>query len=141
MGAVVRQEPQALVPERETRSDCRGQRTSLVRISAAWGGLSMRRRSRTDQANELDFDPSMLESPAIFGTNSYCAFHRLAIHIEGCLLAAVLVQLDIDGLAVVGLLEHDVDVDRSREEVRRHDGGGDCWKPQADPTSTTVVLK
>jgi hypothetical protein len=62
----------------------------------------------------------MLEPLAILGTNSDSAFNRLAIHKEGCLLATVLVELNIDHGTIIGVVEDNVDIDGSREEVR-HD--------------------
>jgi hypothetical protein len=62
----------------------------------------------------------MLEPLAILGTNSDSAFNRLAIHKEGCLLATVLVELNIDHRTIIGVVEDNVDIDGSREEVR-HD--------------------
>ena len=60
----------------------------------------------------------MLEALAIFGADGDLALDRLAIEVEGDLFLAVLVELDVDGGAVVEVLEDNVDVDRGGEEVR-----------------------
>jgi hypothetical protein len=78
----------------------------------------------TDRANELNLDTRVLEALAIFGTDSDSSLHRLAIHVQRHLLAAVLVLLDIDHCPVIGILKHDVDVDRGREREERHGGVG-----------------
>lgn len=70
----------------------------------------------------------MLESPSILGSNRDGPFDGFTIHVEWCLFPPVLVQLDIDGLAIVRILENDVDVDWSREKVRRHIGECDSLK-------------
>lgn len=66
----------------------------------------------------------MFEPSAILGSDCNSSLHGLAIHVEGSLLSPVLIQLDIDGLAVVGIFENDVDIYRRGEEVGRHDN--DC---------------
>lgn len=43
--------------------------------------------------------------------------YTLPIHIKGRFFAPVLVRLDVDHLSRVGIIEDNVDVDRSREEV------------------------
>jgi hypothetical protein len=77
--------------------------------------------SRTYRADELDLDTSMLEPLPILWTNSDSALDRLAIHKERGLLATVLVELDIDHRTLICIVEDNVDIDGSREEVR-HDG-------------------
>lgn len=53
----------------------------------------------------------MLEAFAVLGPHGDGALDRLAIHVQGRLFTAVLVELDVDHGAVVGLVEDDVDVD------------------------------
>lgn len=67
----------------------------------------------------------MLQALAILGPYGDLALDRFAIEIQRHLLLAVLVELDINGGAVVEVLEHDVDVDRGGEEVR-HAGPEKC---------------
>lgn len=43
--------------------------------------------------------------------------YTLPIHVKGRFFAPVLVGLDVDHLSRVGIIEDNVDVDRSREEV------------------------
>jgi hypothetical protein len=74
-------------------------------------------RGPTDGANELDLDARVLEALAILGPDGDLALDRLAIEVERDLLFAVLIELDVDGGAVIEVLEDNVDVDRGGEEV------------------------
>lgn len=69
-------------------------------------------------ADELDLDAGMFEAFAVLRADGDGALDGLAIHVEGRLLAPVLVQLDVDHGPVVSVLEDNVDVDGGREEVR-----------------------
>jgi hypothetical protein len=62
----------------------------------------------------------VLQSLAIFGSNRYSALDRLAVHVQGDALAAALVELDIDGLALIEVFKDDVDVDGGGEEQGSH---------------------
>jgi hypothetical protein len=62
----------------------------------------------------------MLQSLAILWSNRYGALDRLAVHVQGDALAAALVELDIDSLALIEVLENDVDVDGGGEEEGSH---------------------
>lgn len=77
----------------------------------------------TDQADKLDFDPSVLQSPSIFGSNRHGTFHRFPIEVQGRLFPPILVELDINGLTAVGVLKDDIDIDGGGEEERGHCGG------------------
>ncbi|TLD22838.1 hypothetical protein PspLS_07353 [Pyricularia sp. CBS 133598] len=72
-------------------------------------------------ADELHFDPRVLEPLAVLGPNRDRALDGLAVHIERRLLPPVLVQLNIHHRPVVAIFEDDVNVHRGREEVG-HDG-------------------
>jgi hypothetical protein len=71
----------------------------------------------------------VLEALAILGPHGDLALDRLAIEVQRHLLLAVLVELDVDGGAVVEVLEDDVDVDGGGEEVG-HGGraGPTAWR-------------
>jgi hypothetical protein len=73
---------------------------------------------RTYRADELHLDASVLQSLAILWSDCHLSRYRLSIHIQGRFLAAVLVELDVHHLPVVRLIQDNVDIDRSREEVR-----------------------
>lgn len=62
----------------------------------------------------------MLQSLAILWSNRYSALNRLAVHVQRDTLAAALVELDIDGLALIEVFEDDVDVDGGGEEQGSH---------------------
>ena len=76
----------------------------------------------TNRPNELHFDARVLQSLAILGSDCDLPLDRLAIEVQWHFLLAVLIELDIDGRAVVQVLEDNVDVDRGGEEVGH---GGD----------------
>lgn len=71
-----------------------------------------------DGAYELHLDAGVFEAFAILGADGDGALDGLAVHVEGGLFAAVLVELDVDHGAVVGIFEDDVDVHGGGEEVR-----------------------
>lgn len=73
--------------------------------------ISLEGLIHTYGADELDLDTSVLESLAILGTNSNSALDGLSIHKKRCLLATVLVELDIDHGPIISVFKHDVDVD------------------------------
>ena len=88
------------------------------------GGRGWKKKAaHTYRADELHLDAGMLQPLAILGSHGDGALDRLAVPVQGRLFATVLVELDIDHGPVVCVLENDVDIDRSREEVR-HDGYG-----------------
>lgn len=62
----------------------------------------------------------MLQALPILGSDCDRTLDGLAIEIEGRLFASALVKLDIDCLAIIGIVKYDVDVDRCREEEGRH---------------------
>jgi hypothetical protein len=62
----------------------------------------------------------VLQSLAILRSDRHGALHGLTVHEQGDPLAAVLVELDIDGLAVIKVVENDVDIDRGGEEEGGH---------------------
>jgi hypothetical protein len=70
----------------------------------------------------------VLQPLAILGPDRDLALDRLAVQIQRHLLFAALVELDVDGGAVVEVLEHYVDIDGGGEEVghggRRSGSGG-----------------
>jgi hypothetical protein len=74
-------------------------------------------RGRTNGANELDLDACVLEALAILGSHRDLALDRLAVEVQGDLFLARLVELDVDGGAVIEVLEDNVDVDGGGEEV------------------------
>jgi hypothetical protein len=76
----------------------------------------------TNRPNELHFDACVLQSLAILGSDCDLSLDRLAIEVQWHFLFAVLIELDIDGRAVVQVLEDNVDVDWCGEEVGH---GGD----------------
>lgn len=62
----------------------------------------------------------MLQSLAIFRSDRHGTLDGLSVHEQGYPLAAVLVELDIDGLAIIQVIEDDIDIDRGGEEEGRH---------------------
>lgn len=74
--------------------------------------------SSTYCANELHLNSGVLEALAILWPHGDGALDRFPVHVQGCLLAPVLVELDVDHGTVVGVLEDDVNVDGGRKEVR-----------------------
>lgn len=56
---------------------------------------SVRPGRRTNGADELHLDARVLEPLAVLWPYRYRALDRLSVHIQRCLLAPVLVQLDI----------------------------------------------
>jgi hypothetical protein len=96
----------------------------------AWELAAARDRSRTGRrtncADELHLDARVLEALAILGPHRDLALDRLAIEVQRDLLFAVLVELDVDGGAVVEVLEDDVDVDGGGEEVGHGERG--CFR-------------
>ena len=69
----------------------------------------------------------MLQPLAILGPHGYLSLDRLAVEVQRHLFLAVLVQLDLDGGAVIEVFEDDVDVDGGGEEVRHGwEGGEKC---------------
>lgn len=91
--------------------------------SRAGGRRGLGRAQRTNRADELHLDARVLQALAILGPYRDLALDRLAIQIQRHLLLAVLVELHIDRLALVEVLEDDVDVDGDAEEVG-HGGRG-----------------
>lgn len=78
---------------------------------------------RTNRANELHFDPCMFYSLSILRSNGDGTLDRLSIHIKRDSFPAALVELDVDGLALIAIFEDDVDVDRGGEEEGGHGSG------------------
>jgi len=68
----------------------------------------------------LYFDARVLQSLAILRSDRHSALDGLPVHVQGNPLTATLVELDIDGLAVVKVIENDVNIDRGGEEEGRH---------------------
>jgi hypothetical protein len=68
----------------------------------------------------LHLDACVLQSLAILWSNCYGTLDRLAVHVQGDALAAALVELDIDSLALIEVLENDVNVDGGGEEQGSH---------------------
>jgi hypothetical protein len=62
----------------------------------------------------------VLQSLAILRSDRHGALDGLPVHVQGNALAAALVELDIDGLALIKVIEDDVDIDRGGEEEGRH---------------------
>jgi hypothetical protein len=62
----------------------------------------------------------MLQSLAILGSDGHDALDGLAVHVQRDTLAAVFVELDIDGLALIEIFKNNVDIDRGGEEEGRH---------------------
>lgn len=62
----------------------------------------------------------MLQSLAIFRPDRHGALDGLPVHVQGNPLTAALVELDIDGLAVIEIIEDNVDIDGGGEEEGRH---------------------
>jgi len=58
----------------------------------------------TNDTDELYFDASMLQPLAIFGPNCDGALHTLAIHVQWGLFTAILLQLHIYHLSIVGII-------------------------------------
>lgn len=77
----------------------------------------------TNQTDKLNFDPSVLQSPSILGSNRHGTFHRFPIEVQRCLFPPILVELDINSLTAVGVLQDDIDIDWGGEEERGHCGG------------------
>lgn len=71
-------------------------------------------------ADELHFDACVFEAFAVFGSDGHGALDGLAVEVERAFLAAGLVEFDVDGGAVVGAVEDDVDVERSGEGEDGH---------------------
>jgi hypothetical protein len=93
----------------------------------------MRRvRGRTDGANELDLDARVLKALAILGSHRDLALDRLAIEVQRDLFFAGLVELDVNGGAVVEVLEDDVNIDGGGEEVGHSGRRGACRLRRGD---------
>lgn len=78
---------------------------------------------RTNRANKLHLDPRMFESLAILRSDGHGTLDGLAVHVQRDPLAAALVELDVDGLALIEVFEDHIDVDRCGEEEGSHCGG------------------
>lgn len=93
-----------------------------------------------DGADELHLDARVLEALAVLGADRHGALDGLAVHVEGGLFAAVLVELDVDHGPVVGIFEDDVDVDGGGEEVG-HGGLGKGARSISDRTASATLLR
>ena len=71
----------------------------------------------TYRPDELHLDARVLEPLVVFRPYRDRPFDRLSIRVERCLLDPVLVELHVDRGPIVGVLEDDVDVHGSGEEV------------------------
>jgi hypothetical protein len=58
----------------------------------------------------------MLQPLAILWSDCHGTLYGLAVHVQRDPLAAALVELDVDGLALIEVFKDDIDVDRGREE-------------------------
>lgn len=65
----------------------------------------------------------MFQSLAILRSDSHSTLDGLAVHVQRDPLAAALVELDVDGLALIEIFEDHVNVDRCGEEEGSHRGG------------------
>lgn len=80
--------------------------------------MGVNRSALTNGSNELHFDAHVLQSLPILRSDGNSSLHRFAIHIQWRFLSAILVQLNIDHLASRSIIEDDIDIDWSAEEVR-----------------------
>lgn len=79
----------------------------------------------TNSANELYFDPCVLQSLAILGSNRDSSPDRFPVHVQWCLFPSILLQLHVHHRFFIAILQDDVDIDRSGEEVG-HGGELEC---------------
>ena len=79
--------------------------------TGVWGG------ALTDGADEFDLDAGVFEAFAVLGTHGDGALDGFAVGVEEDLFPLVFLELHVDGGSVVGVFEHDVDVDGGGEEV------------------------
>ena len=71
----------------------------------------------TDGADEFHLDAGVFEAFAVLGTHGDGALDGFAVGVEEDLFPLVFLELHVDGGSVVGVFEHDVDVDGGGEEV------------------------
>lgn len=97
----------------------------IISITCRSGIYTHGRRAcvRTNRANELHFDACMFYSLSILRSNGDGTLDGLSVHIKRNSFPATLVELDVDGLALIAIFEDDVDVDRGGEEEGGHGSG------------------